>query len=394
MSQLRLSDLLSRQAACLIASSAFIGIGGAFVVTTLSLFLFQEVGVSAFWVGVFFAVRAISEVFSDLVIGYISDGRFKRNLIAIACTLLSGCGALLLVFSRDYIVLMAGTIVFFGLGGAIFPQIFALTREVAEQRELSSNAFNAVIRSITSASWVVGPPLAFILIDFNSFATLYIVSALCYFLAAFCLFAGQFDTQSDQKESTRFNWRSMNSHALGIMVFVVLMLSVNMVYQINIALFISEQLGLSTKAIGLIVGLGSALEIPLILLFGILADRFSKSTLLIVAAINAAIFFVLLSFSNQLWSLILIQLPNAIWVSIVLSLPIVMLQDELKSFHGMASSLFSSAFKFGAFFGGGIGGVLVASYGFNQAFMLCASVSIAAGCVVFFSRKKELPHAV
>jgi len=394
MEKLRLADLCSQDSLSLIFSSAFVGIGGAFVVTTLSLFLFQEVGVSALWVGIFFAVRALSEILADLVIGYLSECHYKRHSIGILCALLSGCGAIVLMYMRDYYILMIGSVIFFGLGGAIFPQLFALTRDVAENKHINVSGFNAVVRSMTSASWVLGPPIAFLLIDIASFTLLYGMAALCYFSAALALLLGKFKKNSSPAEKVRFQWSLLTPRSYGIIAFVLLLLSVNMVYQINIALYISQELQLPASVIGLVVGMGSALEIPLILLFGMLANRLSKNTLLIFGAVNACLFFLLLSVSESILALILIQIPNAIWVSIALSLPIVMLQDELKQFHGMASSLFSSAFKFGTFFGGAVGGLLVTSLGFQHTFLLCALLSLISGLAILYSQSRKPYHAM
>lgn len=394
MTTLSFDDIANKESVCLILSSAFIGIGGAFIVTTLSLFLSKEVGATTLLVGLFFAVRALSEILADLVIGYLSEGKFQRQHIAILCTLLSGLGAVMLVFIRDYYLLMIGSVILFGLGGAIFPQLFALTRDVAENRAINVNGFNSIIRAMTSASWVLGPPLAFFLIDQTSFGILYGISAFFYFSAALVLVIGQFKGQAGKDKKIDFHWHLLTPRVYGIMIFVLLLLTINMVYQINIALYISQELQLPSTIIGLVVGLGSALEIPLILLFGLLANRISKNTLLLFGALNACLFFALLSVSSSTLALILIQIPNAIWVSIVLSLPIVMLQDELQQFHGMASSLFSSAFKFGTFFGGAVGGLILSYLGFQQTFLLCAFVSVIGGFAILCCRKKGLSHAV
>ncbi|TBR43561.1 MFS transporter [Marinomonas agarivorans] len=394
MIKLALSDLMHKETLSLLSSSALIGIAGAFIVTTLSLFLFQEVGVSALFVGIFFAVRAIAEICADLIIGYLSENRYQRQHIAILCTLLSGGGAVLLMLVRDYYLLMLGSVVLFGLGGAIFPQLFALTRDVADSKGINVNVFNALIRAMTSISWVIGPPVAFLLIDITSFAFLYGIAAFCYFSAVFILLAGRFNLHQGHNKKTSFQWQSLNFRTYRILVFVLLLLTVVMIYQINIALYISQELQLATSVIGWVVGIGSALEIPFMLLFGFLANHLSKQGLLLFAALNAGGFFILLSLSQSVTALILIQIPNAIWVSIVLSLPIVMLQDELQQFHGMASSLFSSAFKFGTFFGGAVGGLLLSYLGFQQTFLLCSLLAILAGCAIIYHPRKDSSHAV
>lgn len=395
MTKLHVTDLIQQEAVSLLFSSALIGIAGAFIVTSLSLFLFQEIGVSALLVGFFFAIRALSEIVADLLISYISEGAYQRHHIAMLCTLLSAGGALWLVLVRDYYLLMFGSVILFGLGGAIFPQLFALTRDVAESKAIDVNAFNAFMRAINSAAWVIGPAVAFFLINTMSFHFLYSLAALFYLTAVLALGLGGFTQRQmiNRQQAVSFRWRDLTYRSGSIMVFVLLLLTIVMIYQINIALYVSQELKLETYIIGLIIGIGAALEIPLILLFGFLASRFSKQKLLLFAAANACLFFVLLSFSNSIFALILIQIPNAIWVSIVLSLPVVMLQDELKHFHGIASALFSSAFKFGTFFGGAIGGFLLAKLGFQLTFLFCALLSLIAGAAILASPNMEKNHA-
>ena len=392
---MQLKAFWDRQVIALLLSSGLIGVAGAFVVTTLSLFLFRELAVSALWIGAFFAVCAVSEIFSDLVLGYLSDGKTKRITILTVCTLFSAIGALFLVFSRDYWVLMAGCVVFFGLGGAIFPQIFALTRDVADHKGLSSNQFNAYIRSVTSAAWVLAPPIAFVMIDLWGFALLYTLAAIFYGLAAVVFLVGRFRGTVDLEEENSFRFSALSPRVFSLVILVLCLLTVNMVYQINVALFVTEELGLAATQVGFILGLGSALEIPLIILFGHLVTRVGASSLLLLCAGSAVLFFLCLPHATHFTALLLVQIPNAIWVSIVLSLPIVLLQDLLKNFHGMASSIYSSAFKFGAFAGGAVGGALVTWLGFQNTFYLCALVSLIGGLAILATwRAGESIHAV
>jgi len=379
-----------RPVGLLALSTGMIGIGGALLITTLSLFLSEEVGAMPWMIGLFFAGRAVAEMLCDIVVGIFSDKLASRRLLLAACSALSGCGALLFAWQREYAWLLAGAVVFFGLGGTTFPQLFAYTRELADSRDYSAAFFNSALRAVTSFSWVVGPPLGFALVGRVGYAALYGLIALLYFSAA-TLFAwampdlarsappsvGQTDVAS---------WRYLDGATWRLLAVIVLLLTVNTMYQINIALFVIRDLNLGPMAVGLMLGLASALEIPLMIWVGVRAGRFGKSRCMLVCAAAATAFFVLLPGAHSLTALLSLQLLNALYTAILMSIPVVLLQDAMPGRIGLASSLYSSAFKGGAFLGGTLAGVVAQYVGFSHVFSVCSGLAMLSGLLLLTSR--------
>ncbi|WP_213450437.1 sugar efflux transporter [Rhizomonospora bruguierae] len=382
----------------LIAATGAIGVGGAMVVTSFSLFLADEIKAAPLMIGLFFAGRALAEIALDLVVGALSDRMGNRRALLAVCSASCGAGALSYMLLRDYYLLFLAGAFFFGIGGAAFSQLFAYTREFAEARGIGVAFFNSALRAVTSVAWIVGPPLGFLLIAEHGFGVLYGAAAALYGLAALsCLFGlpnvattRHGDAERDtERQSLRHSFAGINRRAAILIAVIVVMVTVNMMYQIDIALFVTKDLGFGIGFTGLLLGLASALEIPIVLYFGAKADRIGRSRLVLIAVLCAVAFFVLLPMADSRWQLLALQVPNAMWVAIILSIPVVILQDEMPGRVGVASALYSSAFKAGMFLGGAVAGTVAALVGFTNLFWVCAILAAASAALLVAGKPTE-----
>ncbi|MGX7823950.1 MFS transporter [Actinokineospora sp. 24-640] len=369
----------------LAGATAVIGVGGAFVVTTTSLFLAEAVLATPLMIGLFFAGRAAAEIGTDLYVGSLSDRlRSRRTLIAV-CALLSAVGAFSYMLLRDYTALLVAGALFFGIGGATFAQLFAYTREFAEHRRVGPTLFTSALRSVTTMAWIIGPPLAFLIIAEFDFATLYAVAGVLYLAGAALSRWGMPDLAKaveERPQRRRSVYAGLGARTYLLLGALVLMLTVNMAYQITIALFATKDLGMGTGVPGLLVGLAAVIEIPATLLIGAHADRLGKSRILLASTVMAAVFFAVLPFATTLPMLLLLQVPNALWTAGVLSLPVIMLQDEMPDRLGAASALYASGFKAGALLGGSVTGVAGQFLGYTNVFWVCAGLSALAALLI------------
>ncbi|MFC4535763.1 sugar efflux transporter [Sphaerisporangium dianthi] len=390
----------------LAGATAAIGVGGAMVVPTVSLFLSDAVGATPLMIGAFIAGRAIAEICTDLSVGVLSDRVGNRRIVLGVCAMFAAGGALCYLLLRDYWLLLLTSAVMFGLGGATFPQMFAYTRELAETRGHGVTFFNSALRAVTSLAWIIGPPLAFGLIAIRGFETLYGVAAVLYAIGGLICFLGLPNTDrrpppgadsaaaiiaSDASETggaepaaaapprdSRNPFAGMTPKVMALLVTIVLLLAVNAMYQFDIALYITKDLGMDKGFTGLVLGLGSALEIPAIMYIGAKADRIGHWRVVMGAAVCATLFFCAMPFATSKPALLLLQVPNAIWTAIALSIPVTILQDSMPDRPGVASSLYSSAFKAGMFLGGIVAGLVAQYVGFTNVFWACAALSAAA----------------
>ncbi|GAA5061833.1 SET family sugar efflux transporter-like MFS transporter [Thermocatellispora tengchongensis] len=379
----------------LATATAAIGVGGAMVVPTVSLFLSDAVHATPIMIGAFVAGRAVAEISSDLAVGVLSDRVGSRRIVLGVCSMFAAAGALSYLFLRDYWLLLATTAVMFGIGGATFPQLYAFTRELAEQQGHNATFFNSALRSVTSLGWIVGPPLAFGLIALRGFETMYAVAAVLYFAGGLICFLGLPDAAprpvgepgAAPERRTGNPFAGLTPKVRVLLVAIVLLLAVNAMYQFDIALYITKDLGMDEGFTGLVLGLASALEIPAMVYIGAKADRIGHWRVITGAAACAVLFFCAMPFARTELALLLLQVPNAIWCAIALSIPVTVLQNAMPDRPGVASSLYSGAFKTGMFLGGIAAGSVAQYVGFTNVFWACAALSALAFFAVAFWRE-------
>ncbi|MET9480903.1 MFS transporter [Streptomyces sp. NPDC006638] len=396
----RLSFLREGAVGRLVGVTGAVGVSGAMVSTSASLFLADEVGATPLMIGLFFAGRAVGEIGVDLVIGVLSDRvRDRRRLLAL-CTLLFAIGGLSYAGLRDYYLLLAAGVCCFGVGSTSFAQLFAYSRQLADSRGQGAAFFTGFLRSITSLSWVIGPPLAFTLIARQGFTAMYLAAAALSLVASALSRWGlpsaarpaPADSTADATTgsttdgttggesaatapSTRNPFAGLDRGTAALLTAVVLLLTANMMYQINLALFVTRDLGLGQGFVGWLLGLSAALEIPALVWVGARSEKLGKRRLVVAASALATVFFCLLPLASGRTALLLLQIPNALWTAVVLSIPVVILQDRLPSRLGVASSLYSSAFKTGTLLGGLVTGTVATWTGYTQVFWVCAALT-------------------
>ena len=143
------------------------GIGSAFQLPVLSLFLSREVDASPLAVGFFYSFNAVVGIVIGQLLASYSDQQPDRRKIILLCCLMAAVGYLFFAFSRNYYILITFAVILFGLGSASNPQIFAFAREYTETNKKDSVMFSTIMRTQISLAWIVGPPLAFsLMIDF------------------------------------------------------------------------------------------------------------------------------------------------------------------------------------------------------------------------------------
>ena len=366
----------------LVANTGLIGVSGAMMSTSGSLFLAEEIGVGPLLIGLFFLGRGVLGVLSGLAFGALSDRIGNRRLLLAVCTLLSAAGTFAYVVVRDYYLLFALGAGLFALGSACFPQLLAYTREFAGTRGLDPTFLNSLLRALTSLTWVIGPPIGFLLIDAQGFGVLYLTVTAMYVLAGgLCLWLlpngpAPAAVRTPGRKGSPFTGVGRSSWTL--LVSTVLLLAVNSVYQIDIALFVTEDLGYGTGFTGLLLGLASALEIPVMMYLGARADRIGKRRLVAYAAGCATVFFTALPLAGSQLALLALQALNAFFMAVVLSIPVTILQEAMPDRVGAASSLFTGAFQVGVMLGGATAGTVVAWLGHGRVFFVCALLAALA----------------
>ena len=151
-------------------------------------------------------------------------------------------------------------------------------------------------------------------------------------------------------------------------------------YTIDIALYVTRTLHLGAQLVGWIAGLSAALEIPIMIVVGRLAERFGTLRVVLASAAGtAALFFCLLPLARSAAPLLALQVLNATWTAVAMSIPMVLIQEEAPGGAGTGAALYSATFMSASLFAGAITGVTATAIGYGNVFWVCAALSTAAG---------------
>ncbi len=381
---------LAVQSVPLAGSFAIYGLMTAGQNTTLSLFLVNAVHVAPFLVGMFFTARAASGMVAGLVTGWLSDRMRDRRVIICVASLAGAAGALSLALLRDYALLVVTGVVFASIGSGAFGQLFAYANEFATARGRDVTFYVSVMRSLFSAAYIVGPPLGLFIMAKYGFRPLYLgitgLSLASAVVARWGLRRAPQKVSPAARRSSRERgavWRTIRSASMPartwVLLGVVLVLStVNQMFNIDISLHVTKDLGQSAQLVGWMLGLAAALEIPVMIAAGRVAMRIGRGRLVGMSAVLATVSFCLLPLAASPAALLGLAALNGIWQGVALSIPMVMIQDEIPGGVGISSSLYGAAFGSAQMIAGAVTGVTASALGYGNVFWVCAALSAIA----------------
>ena len=140
-------------------------------------------------------------------------------------------------------------------------------------------------------------------------------------------------------------------------------------YTMNMPLFVTEYLKEREGYVGTLASLCAGLEVPFMVILGILASKLSTRTLLILGAISGGLFYFSIGIFENIYMMMIGQVFLAFYLAILLGLGISYFQDILPDFPGYASTLFANAMVIGQLCGNLLGGVMSHWVGLENVFM-------------------------
>ncbi len=373
----------------------FVSIAAALQSPTLSLFLSNELHASAFEVGLFFTINAVVGIVVSFLLARRSDRKGDRRNLLMFCCLMAIANSLMFAFVRHYSWLITVGLCLSGLTTVVMPQLFALAREFAEYSAREVVMFSSLMRAQMSLAWVIGPPLSFALATGYGFKTLYLVAA-SLFLFALLLILTRLPSvprqypDADILKSTAVSMRSR--HIRVLFVASVLMWICNLMYIIDMPLYISQTLHLPQRFAGQLMGLAAGLEIPIMLLAGWLAKRVGKRALIIVALVCGVIFYPGFLWAKTPLLLLTMQIFNAVYIGIVAGLMMLWFQDLMPGRAGAATTLFTNSVSTGMIFAGLLQGA-ISEYVGHAAIYLLATGLVGVALFLTYRVKESNPQS-
>ena len=362
-----------------------VGVASALQAPTLSLFLSREVDVRPFWVGLFYTVNALAGIVVSLWLAKRSDTQGDRRKLILFCCVMAIGNCVLFAFSRHYLTLITAGVLLSALANTTMPQLFALAREYADSSAREAVMFSSILRAQVSLAWVIGPPIAYALAMGFGFDVMYMSAAFAYVLCAAIVW---FLLPSMRKvpvpvsaklEAPRTNRRD----ALLLFTACTLMWGTNSLYIINMPLYIINELRLSEKLAGVMMGTAAGLEIPTMLIAGYYARRCGKRFLMRVATVAGLLFYIgMLCFHHPV-VLLGLQLLNAVFIGILAGIGMLYFQDLMPGQAGSATTLYTNTTRVGWIIAGSMAGVIAEIWNYHSVFYVgLAMIVLTLWCLL------------
>ncbi|OAT78991.1 sugar transporter [Mangrovibacter phragmitis] len=356
------------------------GIAGALQTPTLSLFLTNEVHARPVMVGFFFTGSAVIGILVSQFLAGRSDRRGDRKNLIIFCCALGVLACLLFAWNRNYFILLFVGVFLSSFGSTANPQMFALAREHADKTGREAVMFSSVLRAQVSLAWVIGPPVAYALSVGFGFDVMYLCAAVAFVVCGLMVWGF---LPSMQKQAPRHAAsaplqapRCNRRDTLLLFIACTLMWGTNSLYIINMPLFIVDELHLSEKLAGFMMGTAAGLEIPTMLIAGYYARRMGKRFLMRIAVVAGLAFYTGMLAVSHPWALLALQLLNAIYIGILAGIGMIYFQDLMPGQAGAATTLYTNTTRVGWIISGSFAGIIAEIWSYHAGFWLALAMCV------------------
>lgn len=377
-----------------VVNMMLLGMGIAVTVPYLVLFATKDLGMTTTQYGLLLALAAVSQFTVNSIIARFSDTHNVNRKVLIITALFMGAVSFSIYFYVHqiwlFIVLYA---IFQGLFAPAMPQLYASAREsinISSSRDRAKFA-NTVLRSMFSLGFLFGPFIGSQLIELNGYTALFggTVAILLFTLVLQVFFYQNLPVEhqiSSQQHVEKSAPNMFRDKALFIPFIAFILLHIGQwMYTMNMPLFVTNYLKERDSYVGYLASLCAGLEVPFMVILGILSAKLPTRTLLLIGSIFGGAFY----FSIGVFKNFYMMLAGQVFLAILLGLGISYFQDILPDFPGYASTLFANAMVIGQLCGNLLGGVMSHWVGLENVFFVSAT-SILVGMILIFFTKDQI----
>ncbi|MFF5294963.1 sugar efflux transporter [Paractinoplanes globisporus] len=328
-----------------------VGLATSFVGPYLALFLTEGVHAGPVRTTAFLIVTPLAGVAVSSLIGRVSDRRPIRRQLLITAALAGAAGTGLTAVLRNYWAVLAVTVTLTAIAGSLFPQSFAYARQVLQRKDPARAAFGiSALRTLFSAAWVGGPPLAALILAAHGFGWTYGLAGALYLLGALLvvLLLPKVPGPVTATAEVESHGRVANPVALFLIIASFTLVTTASTLNVQaMSLFVQNDLGGTIGQAGLILGICAALEIPMMLVLGALTTRIPVRRLIYVGVVCAVAYHAVAASATHVWMLAAAQLLQAMVISTVGALSISYVQDLMPAHPGRATTMVTNTFPIG-----------------------------------------------
>ncbi|MGV2875735.1 sugar efflux transporter [Macrococcus capreoli] len=376
-----------------------LGMALAITVPFFVLYATQELGMTRGLYGVMMALFALAGFGVNTIVARFSDraGFSRKYMIMFSLAMASVAFSMYYFVSNPYLFI-ALYVFFGGMAAPAMPQMYASARESINASASSKNAVfaNTVLRSMFSFGFLFGPLVGTVLLKHFGFGGIFGGTVVIYWVVfiTFLIFFHEVKPEkivynSNRVEPVAPNLAKDMYLLVPFLAFVFLHVG-QWMYTLNMPLFVTEFLNADESNVGYLASLCAGLEVPFMIILGILASRFQTRTLLMIGGVLGGAYYFSIGVFDSVTAMLVGQVLLAFFLAILLGLGISYFQDILPDFPGYASTLFSNAMIVGQLVGNLLGGVMSNIVGLGNVFFVSSGFILLAFILLIFTKPVKM----
>jgi len=386
------AGVLVRALAPLGFATTLVGLAGAFVAPLLPYFLSQNLHSTPGQTALFLFLTQLAAVGVTAAVARVSDRPGGRRLVLIISGIAGFGGYGLYAVLREYWPLLVVSLTLVAISGAMLPQIFAFGREIVQRVDPPRATMGInFLRMMLSLSWAAGAPLGTVVVGWINFDGLFVATSAVYALVLGMVFllgrrgSGEASSEAPAEDeaavaASEVTAKPPTTVVVGSTVaFVVLQASTTLTVG-AMTLFVTMNLHGTVADAGRVLGLCATIEIPLMIVFGMMANRWPMRQLLPIGACFGIAYCLVGSMATTVWEVAAAQLLQACFVCAIGGLGISYFQQLMPDALGKATTLFTNSGRLAGMLSGLIFGV-VQQLGYRYAFAF-SLIFVTTGTVI------------
>lgn len=371
---------------CMLFQGMAISISAPF----LAVYFTEELGVTAGTFGIFTAVTLLSGVALSMFIAKRSDAGLNRRRLMVICMMFNAVAFAGYIFIHDFYVLLAYMTIFTAAGAPAMPQLFASAREAVSASSSPDHALaNSALRSMFSLGFISGPLVGAALLSRFGFQGIFSATTLIFLINALLVFSFVRPSAAKQLQPRVQQSAGLQRNARVMVPFLILTLlyTGHWANSLNISLFIVNTLGGTTQNVASVASICALMEIPFMLVLGLLSAKYDSKVLLGWGMVMGGIYYALVIGVGELWQLIAGQVLLAFFVAVISAIGISYIQDLLPDHPGYASTLYTNATTIGRLAGSLAGGAAAQWLGYRHSYLLCVVLVVCSLGLLLWPRR-------
>lgn len=382
-----------------VVNMMLLGMGIAITVPYFVLFATKELGMTTNQFGILLALAAVSQFTVNAIVARFSDTHsINRKVLIISALMMGAISFSIYFYIHNIWLFIIVYAIFQGLFAPAMPQLYASARESINVSSSRNNAkfANTVLRSMFSFGFLFGPLIGAYLIQFMGYAGLFggTVFILLFTLVLQIFFYKDLNLSAKEQvggtaniEKTAPNMLKDKTLFIPFIAFILLHIG-QWMYTMNMPLFVTDYLKEQEGYVGTLASLCAGLEVPFMVILGMLSAKLATRTLLIIGGVSGGAFYFNIGVFENIYAMMIGQIFLALFLAILLGLGISYFQDILPDFPGYASTLFANAMVIGQLLGNLLGGAMSHWVGLENVFFVSAT-SIFIGMILIFFTKDQ-----